>query len=123
MLAVLLLCGTKYVWGRAAQLLTMGDTSHVDRLYLPQLPFAFSTGVPGADPAGAARRTFANVLHRGTRPARRRRHPPHQPGVDQVGVQGAHASGMLLVEGMYVAPCIPDHLIDAPKDLRNLAPY
>ena len=41
-------------------------------------------------------------------------------GIDQNGVQGAHASGMLLLDGGYVAPCIPDHLIDAVSELRNL---
>lgn len=132
---------SKYVWGREAHLLTIGDTSHEDRLYMPQLPFAFNTGVPGVDPAGAARRTFANVLHRGHQPGpvagdilytnqdpHKYQIPARQAGfdlvlgygVDQVGIQGAHESGMLLLEGTYVAPCIPDHLTDAIKDLRNL---
>ena len=133
---------SKYIWGREVHLLTTGDTSHPDRLYMPQLPIAFSTGVPGVDPAGAARRTFANVLHRGHKPGPvagdilyTNQHPQKYQiparragfdlvlgyGVDQVGVQGAHSSGMLLVEGGYHAPCMPDHLVDAVKELRALS--
>lgn len=133
--------GSKYIFGREAHLLTIGDTSHADRLYMPQLPFAFNTNIPGVDPAGAARRTFANVLHRGHQPGpvagdilytnqdpEKYQIPARQAGfdlvlgygIDQTGIQGAHASGMLLLDGGYVAPCIPDHLIDAVSELRNL---
>lgn len=99
--------------------------------------------LPSALPSAyrAARRTFANVLRRGHQPGpvagdilytnqdpQKYQIPARREGfdlvlgygVDQVGVQGAHASGMLLLEGMYVAPCIPDHLIDPVKELRNL---
>jgi len=41
-------------------------------------------------------------------------------GINQTGKQGAHASGMLLVDGGYHAPCMPDHLIDTVKELRSL---
>lgn len=133
--------GSKYIFGREAHLLTIGDTSHPDRLYMPQLPFAFNTNIPGIDPAGAARRTFANVLHRGHQPgpvagdilytnqdAEKYQIPARQAGfdlvlgygIDQTGVQGAHPSGMLLVDGGYHAPCMPDHLVDTVRELRNL---
>lgn len=132
---------SKYIFGREAHLLTIGDTSHQDRLYMPQLPFAFNTGVPGVNPAGGARLTFANVLHRGHQPGpvagdilytnqdpQKYQIPARRAGfalvlgygVDQVGVQGAHPSGMLLVDGGYHAPCIPDDLVDAVKEIRNL---
>lgn len=132
---------SKYVFGREAHLLTIGDTSHADRLYMPQLPFAFNTGVPGVDPAGAALRTFANILHRGHQPGPvagdilytnqdpdKYQIPARQAGfdlvlgygVDQTGNQGSHSSGMLLVDGGYHAPCMPDHLIDTVKELRSL---
>ncbi len=132
---------SKFIFGREANLLTIADTSHPDRLYMPHLPFAFNTAVPGVDPAGAARATFANVLHRGHQPgpvagdilytnqdATKYQIPARRAGfdlvlgygVDQTGVQGAHKSGMLLLEGMYVAPCIPDHLVDAVKEFRTL---
>lgn len=133
---------SKFIFGREAHLLTLGDTSHPDRLYMPHIPFAFNTGVPGVNPAGAARNTFASIIERRHQPgpvagdilytnqdARNYQIPARQAGFDlvlgygvnQLGVQGSHPSGMLLLEGTYVAPCIPDHLIDAVKDYSLLS--
>ncbi|MCW2815651.1 MAG: hypothetical protein JWN84_3106 [Nocardioides sp.] len=132
---------SKYISGREAHLLTLADISHADRLYAPHIPFAFNTGVPGVAPAGAALSTFANILHRGHQPgpvagdilytnqaAAKYQIPARRAGFDlvlgygvnQLGVQGSHASGMKMLEGTYVAPCIPDHLIDAVKDYALL---
>ena len=132
---------SKYEWGREANLITIGDTSHPDRLYLPHLPFSFNTTVPGVDPAGAARGTFANILHRGHQPgpvagdilytdqdAQKYQIPARRAGfelvlgygIKQTGKQGAHKSGMLLVDGGYHAPCLPDDLVGVVAELRNL---
>ncbi|MEO9322286.1 hypothetical protein ABFT23_02270 [Nocardioides sp. C4-1] len=132
---------SKYVFGREAHLLTLADISHAKRLYAPHIPFAFNTGVPGVNPAEAAISTFANVLHRGhqagpvagdilytNQAAAKYQIPARRAGFDlvlgygkdQLGVQGSHSSGMQMLEGTYVAPCIPDHLINAVQDYALL---
>ena len=131
----------KYIFGREANLLTIADVSHPERLYAPHLPIAFNTSIPGVDPAGGARRTFASVLHRGFAPGyvagdilytnqdpAKYQIPAREAGFDlvlgygstQTGHQGSHKTGMHLIDGTYMAPCIPDDLIDLIAELRAL---
>lgn len=131
---------TVVIWGREVHLVTLADYTHADRLYMPAIPFAFTTSIPAVDPAGGARRTFANIKARNHQPGwlagdilytqqkqEKYQIPAREEGYDLVlgygvnhlGNQGAHASGMLLIEGGYHAPCIPDDLADATKDLRE----
>lgn len=130
---------TKVMWAREIHLLITADTSHDDRHYLPALPIAFSTDRPGVDPAGAARRVFANMAHRRHQPgwlagdilytnqaSAQFQTPAREAGYDlvlayganQLGRQGTHSSGIAHVEGADYAPCIPDDLVEATTDLR-----
>ncbi len=132
---------SKHIWARDIHLVVTADASHPTRLYMPGgLPLALTSDVPGRDPAGAARRLFANLRERGHQPGPlagdvlytdqdpdKFQTPARSEGYDlvlgygseQEGVQGAHSSGALLLEGTYVAPCIPDDLKDATTRLRN----
>lgn len=130
----------KIIWARDVHLLITADASHPTRQYMPALPIAATSDVPGRDPAGAARRLFANMAAREHRPGplagdilytnqheEKFQIPARTAGYDlvlgygetQLGRQGAHASGMPLVEGAYHAPCIPDDLVNATRDLRE----
>lgn len=126
----------KLIWAREIHLIVTADASHPDRLYMPSIPLAATTDVPGRDPAGAARRLFANLAARDHTPGAlagdilytnqdeaKFQSPAREHGYDlvlgygknQLGVQGAHPSGALLLDGMYVAPCIPDDLVEATR--------
>lgn len=130
----------KFIWGREVHLLATADQVHPDRLYLPALPLAFTTDRPAIDPAGSSRRVFANMKARGHQPgwlagdilytnqkAESYQTPAREEGydlvlgygVDQLGQQGAHGSGMPLIEGGYHAPCLPEDLARTTKDLRE----
>lgn len=130
----------KKIWGREVHLLVTADASHPKRLYMPAIPIAATTDRPGVDPAGAARRVFANMKARGHRPGplagdilytnqdeAKFQTPAREAGYDlvlgygvtQTGAQGAHKSGMTLIDGTYFAPCLPDDLIDIVADLRT----
>lgn len=130
---------SKYIWARDIHLIVTADASHPDRLYMPSIPLAATTDVPGRDPAGAARRLFANLAARDHTPGAlagdilytnqdeaKFQSPAREYGYDlvlgygkeQLGVQGAHPSGALLLEGTYVAPCIPDDLVEATRRLN-----
>lgn len=131
---------SKVIWGMEAHPLVLTDWTHEDRLYHPSLPLSFTLGRPGVDPAGAARRVFASLTSRGHRPgwlagdilytnqdAAKYQIPARETGhdlvlgygINQLGQQGAHSSGMVLIEGQYHAPCIPDDLRDATLALRE----
>jgi len=130
---------SKYTWARDIHLIVTADASHPDRLYMPSIPLAFTTDVPGRDPAGAARSLLADLQSRNHTPGKlagdnlytnqdevKFQSPAREHGYNlvlgygknQLGVQGAHPSGALLLEGMYVAPCIPDDLIEATRRLN-----
>lgn len=109
-----------------------------DRQYMPALPYAMHLDRPGVDPAGAARRMFASLA--------RTQHQPrylagdglyaladpdtfHTPAREtgwklvlpimdgHTGVQ-ASMEGLLLVDGHWYCPSIPQVLIDAVDDFR-----
>lgn len=130
----------KRVWAREIHLLALADTSHPDRQYIPALPIAFTSDRPGLNPAGAARRIFANMAFRNHQPGwlagdilytnqqdLKFQIPAREAGyklvlgygVNQLGRQGAHESGMVLVEGAYYGPCVPDDLANAAELLRQ----
>ena len=131
----------KFVWAREIHLITLSDVSHPTRLYLPGgLPFASTTEVAARDPAGAARRLFQNLKARGHKPGWlsgdilytnqdevKFQTPARDEGFDlvlgygvnQLGDQGAHHSGARLIDGMYVAPCVPEDLVTIHADLRE----
>lgn len=109
-----------------------------ERQYLPTLPGAMALGRPGVDPAGAARRMIAALAQAGHEPrylagdglyaladpdafqtpARKAGWRLVLPILDNhVGVQ-ASMEGLLLVEGHWYCPSIPQHLIDATRDFR-----
>lgn len=131
---------TKRIWGREISLLVTADASHPTRLYMPAIPIAETTDIPGKDPAGAARRLFANMASRGHAPGplagdilytnqgeATYQTPARRAGYDlvlgygvkQTGRQGAHKTGMILVDGTYMAPCIPDELVDIVDKFRT----
>ena len=108
---------------------------------MPALPIAATTDRPGKGPGGAGRRLFANMKVRGQQPgwlagdllytnlvAADFQNPARDEGYDlvlgygvnQIGKQYAHESGATLVEGRYYAPCMPEGLANATKDLRDV---
>lgn len=126
-------------FARELHLLATSVVATGDRQYLPNLAMAMTTNLPGVDPAGAARTLFASMKNRGHAPGylagdilytQQREEafqiPARQEGydlvlgygVDHIGNQGAHATGMQLVEGTYFAPCIPQDLVDLTRALR-----
>jgi hypothetical protein len=109
-----------------------------DNQYLPALPIAMHLDAPGVDPAGAARRVLADLASSVHQPrylagdglyANATSETFHLPARalgwqlvlpildDHIGVQGS-ADGLILVEGEWYCPSIPQVLIDATKDFR-----
>lgn len=106
--------------------------------YLPSLPIAMHLDAPGVDAAGAARRVMADLAANVHKPrylagdglyANATAETFHLPARslgwklvlpildDHIGVQGS-ADGLVLVEGEWYCPSIPQTLIDATKDFR-----
>ncbi|MGY1845455.1 hypothetical protein [Modestobacter sp. SYSU DS0875] len=129
----------KFMWALDIGLLVAVDDQLGDRQHLPALPLAMTTDRPGVDAAGAARRLMASYLHRGYTPrylagdnlysaadAATFQIPARDVGFELVlpypkqylGDQGAHVSGMRLIEGTYSCPAMPDALVHATQDLR-----
>lgn len=109
-----------------------------DKQYLPALPYAMHLDRPGVDPAGASRRMMAFLHDKGHQPrylagdglyALADPDTFHTPARDigwqlvlpilddHLGVQTS-MEGLLLVEGAWYCPSIPDILIDATKHFR-----
>ncbi len=133
---------SKYLFARDVHLIVTADASHPTRQYMPAVPLALTSDIPGWDPAGAARRLFANLNTRSHIPgplagdllytdadADKFQTPAREAGYDLVlgygkkhaGRQDAHRSGMHMVDGTYYAPCMPDHLVDLVQQLRDKA--
>ncbi len=129
----------KFIYARDVHLIVTADASDTPRQYVPALPLAMTSDIPGMDPAGAARRLFANLAHRNHTPgplagdllytdqkAHKFQTPAREAGYDlvlgygkdQTGMQEGHATGMNLVDGNYYAPCMPDELVDIVARLR-----
>ncbi|MFC7497077.1 MULTISPECIES: hypothetical protein [unclassified Nocardioides] len=130
----------KSMWARELNLITTADASHPTRLYMPTIGIAATTDRPGVDPAGAARRLFADLAGRDHQPGKlagdilytnqneaKFQSPAREAGYDlvlgygkdQTGLQGTHESGAMMVDGAYMAPCLPDDLIGIMTDRRN----
>lgn len=109
-----------------------------DNQYLPALPLAMHLDSPGVDAAGAARRVLADLASHVHQPrylagdglyANAKAETFHLPARalgwqlvlpildDHTGIQGS-ADGLILVEGEWYCPSIPQVLIDATKDFR-----
>lgn len=121
-------------WALEVSLLVAVDCHHGNKQYLPALPLAMTTDRPGVDLAGAARRIFAYVkkanyqvrwlagdlLYTDQQPEKFQnaaRSIGYKPvlgyGPKHHGRQGAHPLGLLMVEGNWYCPAMPEHLIDA----------
>lgn len=110
-----------------------------DRQYLPALPLAVHLGRPGTDPAGAFRRMAATLTTVGHQPRYLAGdgiyanatpdtfHDPARKGGwqmvlpildDHTGIQTS-LEGLLMVEGDWYCPSIPQRLIDATATFRT----
>ena len=127
-------------WALEASLLVAVDCHHGTRQYLPALPLAMTTDRPGVDLAGAARRIFGfvceagypvrwlagDLLYTDQKPEKFQnaaRSIGYRPvlgyGKDHQGRQGTHPNGMLMAEGNWFCPAMPEHLIDATVTRRT----
>lgn len=109
-----------------------------DKQYLPALPLVMHLDRPGADPSGAARRMMANLAWNNYHPRflagdgiyanadPDRFHTPAReagwrlvlPILDEhLGIQTS-SEGLLMIEGAWYCPSIPQTLIDATRDFR-----
>ncbi|GAA1150797.1 hypothetical protein [Nocardioides aquiterrae] len=109
-----------------------------DNQYLPALPYAMHLDRPGVDPAGASRRMMAFLHEKGHQPrylagdglyALADPDTFHTPARDigwqlvlpvlddHLGIQTS-LEGLLMIEGSWYCPSIPELLIDATKHFR-----
>lgn len=130
-------------WALEISLLVAVDCHHGNKQFLPALPLAMTTDRPGIDLAGAARRLFAYVkeanypvrwlagdlLYTDQKPEKFQnaaREIGYKPvlgyGKKHHGRQGSHPTGMLMVEGGWFCPAMPEHLIDATINRRTKGP-
>lgn len=127
----------KYIPALDLHVLSVADIG--DDIHIPHLFTSMTTDRPGMDPAGAARRMFAQEKKRGLQPgyitgdglyaqakaasfqipARECGFKVILPVLDEAtGVQGAHETGFLLVDGTPYCPALPEHLRNVVADLR-----
>ena len=129
------------IFGYDINLVTLACDWLGERQYLPALPGAMALGRPGVDPSGEARRMMAALIQSGHQPrylagdglyAQQEPDNFHTPAREagwrlvlpvldgHLGVQ-ASMEGLLLVEGHWYCPSIPQYLIDATRDFRSKA--
>lgn len=127
-------------WALEVSLLVAVDCHHGTKQWLPALPLAMTTDRPGVDLAGAARRIFGfvseagypvrwlagDLLYTDQKPEKFQnaaRSIGYKPvlgyGPKHHGRQGTHPTGMLMVEGGWFCPAMPENLIDATVTRRT----
>ncbi|MFB9315184.1 hypothetical protein [Nocardioides plantarum] len=130
----------KRFWALDLHLLALAGVHPGDRQRIPGLITSMTADRAALDPAGNARRLLASEQQRGFAPgyltgdglyakaeATTFQIPAREAGYKILlpitkgtsGVQGSHASGMVLVDGTYYCPAISDHLRTIIKDYRD----
>jgi len=129
----------KSMFGYDVTMLIASDATTGPNQYVPAIPIAISLDRPGCDPAGAARRVFAQFLHHGHTPGYLAADGLYAPlkvdtfhkEVFNAGFaplfwfprrmlgQAGTVNGMVHVEGRYYSPSLPDELTNANADYRD----
>ncbi|MGK2931662.1 MAG: hypothetical protein ACSLFD_02625 [Solirubrobacterales bacterium] len=134
---------TKAMWALDISLVVAVDCHHGKRQYLPTVPIGMAVDRPGMDPAGAARRIFGylqaanykmnwlagDLLYTDQKPDKFQT-PAREVGYKPVlgygpkhhGRQGAHHTGMHMIEGSWFCPATPEDLVEATVNRRSKDP-